>query len=215
MNVAITSLETHYALAAAAATRLPVRAIVGQWLRELGAVNGVARFPGPRRSPGNVTTAHVGKVCGHLVGGSATERHNFPVFCTIGEGVKEYAWYFNNLRYYTAIAGSAAGDWRKACNLIERSPWSSDHYGGTLDRTAAVARIGLVRIAGAVVNIRTAPRLGNNVGAQARKGRLFAWVADVAGGKVGGAATWHRVRYGDGRIGYVHSSVADRLPSLP
>lgn len=219
MTVAVGSVETHHALAAAAATRLPVRAIVGQWVRELGAAGGAARFPGPRRNPGNVTSAHVGKVCGTLRGGSATEHHDFPVFCTATDGVTEYAWWMTHLSHYSGIAAAAGGDWRRACDLIERSPWSSDHYGGTLDRTAAISAIELVQVTDPrFAIVHTSPHVGaGNVATTATHGRLLAALADVRGDLHNGSRVWHQVRYGagDGRVGFIHSSAARRLPALP
>lgn len=212
MTIRVGTLETHYAIAAHRLTHLPVRAIVGQWVRELGARNGVAVFPGPRRSPGNVTSAHVGRVCGHLEGGSRTERHNFPVFCTTTDGVREYAWYFNNLSYYRQIASRAAGDWKRACDLIEASPWSSDHYGRTLDATARACAIAAVRANATTTNLRSGPGRRFPVVARVPVGYLLAGGELVTGENTHGSAGWHRVRYGrgDGRIVYVHSSVADR-----
>lgn len=208
---ATTSLAVHHALRAAHDTGLPIRAILGQWTRELGVKGGVAVFPGPRNSPGNVTTAHVGRVCGYLEGGSATERHKFPVFCSPAEGVKEYDWYFNNLSYYDHIADQAAGDWVKACNLIERSPWSSDHYGGTLDSTARSLTIKVVTPTVDLANVRAKPsRSSSVVGKIGRRGKL-AYSATVTGEVIGGNGRWFRVRIGsgNGRTGYIHDSVAN------
>lgn len=214
MTYQVTSTETHHAIRASAETHLPIRAIIGQWTRELGISNGTAVFPGPRKNPGNVTKAHVGKVCGFLEGGSATERHLFPVFCTAAEGVKEYDWYYDNLSYYTNIATKAGGDWNKACDLIEKSPWSSDHYGGTLNKTAAAAviRIGHVT-ASNIANVRAKPTRASAVVSRYGHGKRLAIVAEVHGENIGGNNNWFRVRYGggNGRVGYIHSSVFAKI----
>lgn len=210
MTIRISSLETHHALRAHALTHLPVRTIVGHWARELGIRNGTAVFPGPRRNPGNVTSQHAGRVCGYLEGGDAHERHKFPVYCTTSEGVKEYAWYFNNLSYYNRIARQAGGNWRRACDLIERSPWSSSHYGGTLDATAGQCRIAVIRTTSRAAARRSAARDGVAV-ATLPAGILLARSGVVIGDLVAGSRTWYRARYGagDGRIVYIHSSLAD------
>lgn len=201
MSVLMPGNEVHMALQAAHATRLPTRAILGQWLRELGARAGVATWPGPRRNPGNVIRAHVGQVCSKL--------GPFPVFCTITDGVHEYEWYFNNLRYYTHIAAEARGSWVRACNLIEASPWSADHYGGTLDLTANLVSAHLVRSTVALANIRRAPsRASAIVGHLPAGPTRLAWIRTVRGESFGGDTTWLEVWFGHSQIGYIHASRA-------
>ena len=147
---------------------------------------------------------------GHLEGGDAHERHNFPVFATAAEGVKEYGFWFTHLIRYKSIAAKAKGDWRAACNLIERSGWSSSGYGGTLDVTAAACHIALVRTLARTPLFRDPNRRRPPV-IVAPAGELLALSAAVTGQVVAGKSTWYRIRFGagDGRVLYAHTATVD------
>lgn len=205
MTTKTTGIMVHQGMRAAGSTHLPLRTVLGHWTRELGVSNGTAIFPGPRRNPGNVTVAHVGKVCGTLGG--------FPVFCSATDGVNEYAWYFNNLSYYDNIAAQAAGNWKKACDLIEQSPWSSTHYGGTLDQTAAGLEIRGVKATVALANVRQKPTTLSPIVYKLGGAARLAYDGTTTGQTIGGNSTWLKVRIGSGNgvVAYIHDSVADMI----